>query len=179
MLKADASKNYDVLVLYDMWQILPEDSKADFTRLLKEEGKGLVILHHAIANYQDWPEYTNILGARYYLKPTVVDGVEKPRSQWKHGVTFTARIADAAHPVAAGLKDFEILDETYNGFDVRPEVKPLLTTTEATSGPVIGWTNRYGKSRVAFVQLGHDHFAYENPSYRKLVAQAIQWTAGK
>ena len=40
-------------------------------------------------------------------------------------------------------------------------------------------SNRYGKSRVAFVQLGHDHFAYENPSYRKLVAQAIQWTAGK
>lgn len=179
LLKPDAAKNYDVLVLYDMWQVIPDESKADFVRLLKEDGKGLVILHHAIANYQEWPEYTNILGARYYLKPTQVNGVEKPRSQWKHGVTFTVHIAEAAHPVAAGLKDFEILDETYNGFDVRPEMKPLLTTAEPTSGPVIGWTNSYGKSRVVFIQLGHDHLAYENPSYRQLIAQAIQWTAGK
>ncbi len=178
LLKPDAARSYDVIVLYDMWQKITDEAKADFVRLL-QEGKGLVVLHHAIASYQDWEEYRKILGARYYLKPTVVDGVEKPRSQWKHDVKFKVRIADPDHPVARGVKDFEIHDETYKGFDVRPEVKPLLTTDEPLSGPVIGWTHSYGKSRVVFIQLGHDHFAYENPNYRRLVAQAIQWTAGK
>lgn len=178
LLKADAAKSYDVIVLYDMWQKITEEGKADFVKLL-QDGKGLVVLHHAIANYQDWPEYPKIFGARYYLKPTLVDGVEKPRSLWKHGVTFPVKIADPAHPVAKGVTDFQISDETYKGYDVRPEVKPLLTTTEPTSAPVIGWTHSYGKSRVTFIQLGHDHLAYENPNYRRLVAQAIQWTSAK
>lgn len=178
MLKADAAKSYDVIVLYDMWQKITDEAKADFVKLL-QDGKGLVVLHHAIANYQDWPEYTKIFGARYYLKPTMVDGVEKPRSLWKHGVTFPVKVVDPAHPVGQGVKDFEILDETYKGYDVLPAVKPLLTTTEETSAPVIGWTHSYGKSRVAFLQLGHDHLAWENPSYQRLVAKAIQWTAGK
>jgi uncharacterized protein len=178
LLKAEAAKSYDVIVCYDMWQKITDEAKADFLKLL-QEGKGLVVLHHAIANYQDWAEYPKIFGARYYLKPTMVDGVEKPRSLWKHGVTFPVKVLDGAHPVAQGIKDFEIIDETYKGYDVRPEVKPLLTTTEETSSPVVGWTHSYGKSRVAFFQLGHDHFAYENPNYRRLVAQAIEWTAGK
>ena len=32
-------------------------------------------------------------------------------------------------------------------------------------------------SRVVYLQLSHDHKAYENPNYQKLVAQAIRWTA--
>jgi hypothetical protein len=38
-------------------------------------------------------------------------------------------------------------------------------------------TNQYRAARVACIQLGHDRFAYENPHYRQLVAQAIRWTA--
>jgi hypothetical protein len=29
------------------------------------------------------------------------------------------------------------------------------------------------------MQSGHDHFAYENPNYQRLLRQAIQWTAHK
>jgi type 1 glutamine amidotransferase len=177
-LKPDAVKAYDVIVLYDMWQKITDEAKADFVAMLKQ-GKGLVVLHHAIANYQDWPEYHKIFGARYYLKPTMVDGVEKPRSQWKHDVKFNVHIADREHPIARGLKDFEIHDETYKGYDIRPDVKPLLTTEEPLSSPTIGWTKTYEKARVAYLQLGHDHLAYENPNFPKLVAQAIAWAAGK
>jgi type 1 glutamine amidotransferase len=28
-----------------------------------------------------------------------------------------------------------------------------------------------------YLQLGHDHWAYENPNYRELVARAIRWVA--
>ena len=177
-LRPDAAKAYDVIVLYDFWQKITDEAKADFVALLKN-GKGLVVLHHAIANYQDWEEYPAIAGARYYLKPTVIHGVEKARCLWKHGVDIKVRVADPNHPVARGVKDFEIHDESYKGYDVRPGMKPLLTTEEPLNAPVLGWTHAYGKARVAYLQLGHDHSAYENPNYVRLVAQAIRWTAGK
>src|ERR1035441_4127129 len=59
MLKADAAKQYDVIVTYDYGQKISEEAKADFVARLTD-GKGLVVLHHAIAAYPAWPEYWNI-----------------------------------------------------------------------------------------------------------------------
>ncbi len=177
-LKADAASQYDVIVLYDMWQPISDEAKADFVSRLKE-GKGLVALHHCLASYQSWPEYRKIIGGTYYLEKTVVNGAEKAPSTYKHDVDFTVHIADSRHPVTRGLKDFSIHDETYGGFEVSPESHALLATDEATSSRTIAWAKAYDKARVVYLQLGHDHQAYENPSYRKFVAQAIRWTAGK
>jgi type 1 glutamine amidotransferase len=176
LLKPDAAKAYDVLVLYDMYQPITEEAKADFVRLLKD-GKGLVVLHHAIASYQNWPEYNRIIGARYYLEKTTVNGVEKARSIYQHDVQIKVKVANKDHPVTKGLNDFVIHDETYKLFDVADECQALLTTEEPLSNPVIAWAKTYEMARVVYMQSGHDHFAYENPNYRKLVAQAIAWTA--
>jgi type 1 glutamine amidotransferase len=174
--KAEAARQYDVLVLYDMHQEITDEAKADFISRLKE-GKGLVVLHHAIASYQNWPEYAKIIGARYYLGETLVDGVRKPRSAWQHGVRFTIHVADPQHPVTQGMKDFETLDETYKLFDVAEGCHPLLTTDEPLSNKVIAWAKTYQAARVVYIQCGHDHTAYENPNYRQIVRQAIRWTA--
>ncbi len=173
---ADAAKAWDVLVLYDMHQGISDQAKADFVARLKE-GKGLVVVHHAIADYQDWPEYTAIIGAHYYLAATNINGVAKPGSAYKHGVDFRIHVADPQHPVTRGLKDFDIHDETYKWFDVAEGVHPLLTTDEPESNKVIGWAKTYQGARVVYIQLGHDHFAYENPNYQQLLKQAIAWTA--
>ena len=57
------------------------------------------------------------------------------------------------------------------------DVTPLLTTTEPTSSKTICWTHNYGQSRVVYLELGHDHVAYANPNYVKLLSQSIQWVA--
>jgi len=176
LLRPEAAKQYDVLVLYDYYQPITEEAKADFVARLKE-GKGLVVLHHAIADYNEWPEYWKIIGARYYLKKMTVDGVEKPRSAYKHGVHFTVHVADPEHPVTRGVKDFEMHDEVYKWFDVTKDCHPLLTTDEPESNKVIGWAKTYEGARVVYLQSGHDHFAYENPNYQQLVKQAIEWVA--
>lgn len=176
LLSATAAKDYDVLALYDMHQEISDEAKSDFLARLRE-GKGLVVLHHAIADYQDWPEYAQVIGARYYLEKTTVAGVDKARSVYQHDMNFTIHVADPSHPVTRGLGDFEIHDETYNLFDVYPDCHPLLTTQEPKSNRVIAWAKTYGKARVVYLQSGHDHFAYENPNYQKLLAQAIRWTA--
>jgi uncharacterized protein len=176
-LKAEAATNWDVLVLYDMHQEITEEARADFVARLKE-GKGLVVLHHAICSYQSWPEYNQIIGARYYLQKTTVNGVEKAQSGYLHGVKFKVQVADPEHPVTRGVKEFDIHDETYKLYDVNSDCHALLTTTEPTSDKVIGWSKTYEKARVVYLQCGHDHFAYENPSFRQILKQAIEWTAG-
>ena len=175
-LRPEAAGNYDVLVAYDMAQEISDQAKGDLLAWLRS-GKGLVVLHHAIASYQQWPEYSRIIGARYYLEKAMVDGVEKPRSTYQHGVDFTIHVIDAQDPITRGLKDFRIHDETYNLFDVAKEVHPLLTTDEPRSNHIIGWSKTYGPARVVYLQSGHDHFAYENPNFQLIVKQAIRWTA--
>ncbi len=178
LLSAEAAKQWDVIVTYDYNQKITDEAKADFIARLKD-GKGLVALHHAIATYPAWPEYWNIIGARYYLAATNINGVAKPRSAFKHDVDFKVHVADRRHPVTRGLKDFTIHDETYKWFDVSQACHPLLTTDEPESNKVIGWAKTYEGARVVYIQLGHDHLAYENPSYQQLVRQAIRWTARK
>ncbi len=178
MFKAEAAKQYDVIVTYDYGQKITEEAKADFIARLKE-GKGLVVLHHAIAAYPAWPEYWNIIGAHYYLAPTNVHGVFKPRSAWKEGMDFRLHIADSNHPVTRGLRDFDVHDETYKWFDVARECHPLLTTDEPESNRVTAWAKTYKGTRVVYIQTGHGPQAYENPNYQQLLRQAIRWTAHK
>ncbi len=175
-LAADRAAEWDVLVLYDMWQDISEAARRDFVARLAK-GKGLVALHHAIANYQQWPEYERIIGAKYYLEPTTRDGVAKPRSVWKHDVSFRVEVLNREHPVTRGVSDFDIHDETYNLFEVAPGVTALLGTKEPASGPILAWAKHYAAARVVYLQLGHDHHAYENPHYRRLLANAIRWVA--
>jgi hypothetical protein len=178
LLKAEASKQYDVIVTYDFGQKISEEAKADFVARLKE-GKGLVVLHHSIAAYPAWPEYWNIIGAHYYLAETNVHGVFKPRSGWKEGMHFRIHVPDPSHPVTRGITDFDTHDEAYKWFDVARECHPLLTTDEPESNPVIAWAKTYKGARVVYIQSGHDHFAYENPNYQQILRQAIRWTARK
>ena len=175
-LKPDKAKDWDVLVLYDLWQDITEAEKADFLARLKE-GKGLLALHHSLADYQNWPEFERIIGGRYNLAKRTVNGVEKPASIYQHGLHFRVRVANPQHPVTQGVTDFDIEDETYGLFDVSAQVHALLTTDEPTSTKTIGWARTYEAARVVYLQSGHDHTAYDNPNYRRLVANAIRWVA--
>ncbi len=175
-LKAEAAKQWDVLVLYDMQASIPDEAKEDFVARLKE-GKGLVVLHHALCSYQHWPEYAKIIGGQYYMEKTVLDGVEHPASSYKHDMDFKIQVADTNHPVTRGLKDFQTHDETYLGFGVGSDCHPLLTTDEPTSSKVIAWSKTYDAARVVYIQSGHDHSGYENPNFQRLLRQGIRWVA--
>jgi hypothetical protein len=172
----EAAAAYDVLVFYDMVQKIGDEQKANLMCLLKEDGKGLVALHHCVASYQDWPEYRQIIGGAYYLNDVVENGaVTHAKSTYDHDQHFRVNIVDGTHPVTLGIKDFDIVDETYGGFDALPDVSPLLRVDYPKSAPVVGWAHPYGKARVVYIQLGHGPTAYTNANYRQLIANAIQW----
>lgn len=165
----------DVVVLYDMPMNITEAQKARVLTLF-DRGAGLVVLHHALVSFQDWPDYERIIGGRYPKppkgQPQVTDKVG-----YQHNVDFQIVVMDGQHPITKGLKDFPIHDEIYWGFRVGADAHPLLTTTHEKSGKPLMWARTEKKSRVVYLQLGHDHSAYENPNYRELIARAIQWAA--
>ena len=160
---------FDVLLFYDMYQEIDDVQKAAFIELL-EKGKGVVFLHHSLVNYQAWDEFEKIIGGRY-----IESGTDQETSTYQHDVEFTVQVADHQHPITKGVNDFVIHDEVYGNFSVLPTVHPILKASHHESGEVIGWTNSYGNSRIVYIQLGHDHFAYENPNFRRLLKQALDW----
>jgi uncharacterized protein len=174
MIKPDNRNKYDVLVFYHMWQTISDDQAKDFADCIRE-GKPVVALHHSLCAFDDWPEYWNIIGGKYFHKSTILNGKQYEPSSYIHDLHFSVKIADKDHPVTRGLKDFTIFDETYKGYYIEEGVTPLLTTDEPSSTPIIGWTKNYGKSRVVVLQSGHDVPTFENPNFRKLLKQSIQW----
>jgi uncharacterized protein len=169
---------YDVLVFYHMWQTISEEQERMVSDCIRE-GKPLVALHHSICAFDDWSEYTEIIGGKYFQKPTILNGLAYPACSYIHDLHFKVRIVNRNNPVTRGLTDFDIFDETYKGFYVEKGVTPLLTTEEPSSGPVIGWSKIYGKARIITLQSGHDVATFENPSYRKLLKQSIEWVYNK
>lgn len=166
---------YDVLVFYHMWQkITPEQEKV-FSDCISA-GKPLVVLHHSICAFDEWPEYWNIIGGKYFHKPTSFKGKEYTACKFIHDLHFMVNVAKKKHPVTKGVKDFEIFDETYKGYYVEEGVQELLTTTEPSSNNVIGWAKKYGKARVVVLQSGHATPTFQNENFRKLLKQSIEWT---
>ncbi|RME95402.1 MAG: ThuA domain-containing protein [Verrucomicrobia bacterium] len=170
----ERAKEWDVMVLYDMWQPITAEAKRNFRRCL-EEGKGLVATHHSLANYQDWPLYAEIIGGRYHLDPWEEDGVPQPASTYKHDVDLEVQVLNPRHPVTRGMADFTIHDEAYGKLEIKPAAKPLLAVRHPESSPLVAWTRYWKGARVVTIQLGHDRQAYANESYRRLLLNAIRW----
>lgn len=174
-LTPEKAAGYDVAVFYDMHQTKEPHSQS-WLEVLRR-GKPTVFLHHALGSYVDRKEYGAILGGHANFSKRVVPGV--PNSTYQHDVAFRVHVADPAHPITAGMKDFDIVDEIYNHYEVKPGVHILLTAEQPGSGKVIAWTHRYERSPIVYVQLGHDHTAYENPNFRRIVERSILWAAGR
>jgi len=175
MYERDDLLSFDVVVLYDLWQKITDEQKKKFLSLF-DKGVGLVVLHHAIANYQDWPEYEKIIGGKFLLRPETRDGKKLGRSGTGFG-PLNVHVCSKEHPITKGMDDFKHNGEYYNKCLVSKDVTVLLTTDCPKNQREIAWCRQQGKSRVVYIMNGHDQRAYNNPNYRKVLANAIKWAA--
>jgi hypothetical protein len=97
-----AAKDFDAIVLYDMYQPISEEQKTLYARLV-QSGKGIVALHHSLASFQAWPEYERIIGGKFFFTKHAEDGVEAPPSGFHHGLEIPVEIAAPGHFVTRGL----------------------------------------------------------------------------
>jgi type 1 glutamine amidotransferase len=208
-------RDADVLVFYDMPGIvfsrdaaprfpMPNEKMVFGFRRLLAEGKPMLFLHHALASWPAWHEYSAVIGGKFLYSADWVNGRRYPDSGYRHGVTHTVTPVDPTHPVVGGLTDgFTITDEVYLCPVFEDSVTPLLrsdasftddqfySAARAVAGfrndstgwrhppgsNLIGWTKRYSNSPIVYLQPGDGPSVYGHPAYRRLLANAIAWLA--
>jgi type 1 glutamine amidotransferase len=163
-----------VIIMYDFTRELDDAGKKNLREFV-EAGRGVVVLHHALLNYQSWAWWSEeVVGGRYRLQR---EG-DSPSSSVKNDQQIAATPV-GVHPVLEGFAPFLIKDEAYKNLYMSPKVRPLLSTDNPASDVNLAWIGPCATSRVVAIQLGHGHSAFGHPSYRALVHNAVIWAAGK
>ena len=175
LLAPGLEKKYDAVVSYDMNNFpITDVQRMSFDKLM-QTGMPLVVFHHSICGYKNWPKYREIAGGAYLFEKLETDGKTWPSSAYKHDIEMKITIADKKHPITKGMDDFVILDEAYKDVYVRPDVHVLLTTDNPFATKQVAWVHHYVNSPVFTIMLGHDKHAFANESLRKLLTQGIDW----
>ena len=159
---------YDVVLCYDAPSNMTDGERARFLALF-DKGIGVFVLQHAYLAYPTWSEYERIAGGCYvYTKEQEAKGM--PSSNYKGNVDIPVTVV-AKHPVTEGLHDFVLRDELYTNMHMLDNSTPLLKDGDEW----LAWYRTEKNSRVFGTILGHG--CYDDPNFRKLVAQGIRWVA--
>lgn len=128
-------------------------------------GRPLLVSHVSSTSFPAVPEWESILGGL-----------------WVRGTTFhpeygpsRVEIVDHAHPITAGLDDFELLDERYTDLRLGDGVRVLAQhTLDGVAHPLL-WTHGDGTACVVYDALGHDTASYDSAEHRELLGRAARW----
>jgi type 1 glutamine amidotransferase len=133
---------YDAILFYHMLKGTPIDtSQSRYSgkplqalEQLKDTGQGLVVMHHALLAYEDWPSWREMSGINPIFRG------------YQHDQEVKVRVLHPEHPITAGLADFELVDETYEMDEPDAGNEILLATDHLHSLKAQAWTRRYGRS---------------------------------
>ena len=169
-------------------------------RALLQAGLPLVILHHACAAWPTWPDWSEIVGSHFLYQPGQSRGVDLPDSGYALDVTHTVTPVPG-HPITEGIEPFALTDELYLAPVFEDSVEPLFRSdydfvdtnfasaalalqgqldtrgdwTHPPGSNLVGWVKRSGNSPIVYLQFGDGPTAYQDPNYRQVLANAIQW----
>ncbi|OGV67023.1 MAG: hypothetical protein A2283_01225 [Lentisphaerae bacterium RIFOXYA12_FULL_48_11] len=177
-------KEFDAVLLNNTTGLkLSDDQKKALLSFVKEDGKGLIGTHAASDNFGDWPEGAAMVGGQFDGHP------------WGGGGTWAVKIDDPEHPINKGFggKGFKVKDEIYQikGAYSRETHRELLSLDmsdaetckpkgqkRADKDNAISWIYDFGKGRVFYCSLGHNHEIYWNPAILQHYLDGIQFAFG-
>ena len=129
-----------------------------------EDGKGIVILHHAITSYPGSDFWSKVVGIK-----------DRKLSYFKGGVSFDIHVDNPDHPITKGVKDWTMVDEAFKMDDCDNDNDVLLTTNNRHSIKTLAWTRKFKNSKIFCLQFGHDAKAFTNANFSKILEQGILW----
>jgi type 1 glutamine amidotransferase len=135
---------------------------------------GVLGVHSATDASHQWPEYGDIIGARFDGHPWTQD--------------FAIDVVDGDHPATTHLgTKWQWHDEVYLFADLRPDAHVLLRLADdqvdlnAPGGRVpacgfpLAWSVEDGPARTFYSALGHFPGAWETPAYLQHLAGGLAW----
>jgi len=180
---ADFAK-YDALVcnyttypniLGHRWPAATEQAFLDYIAA----GHGFVLFHAASTAWNDWPEFTDLIGMTWQR-----DAHGKNISGHGAQHSFAVTIVDKEHPVTQGMKDFQhVKDELYHRLLKHNTAHVLATafSDKAKGGsgadePMVVVTE-LGKGRVFHTAMGHDPNPMAGVAFQTLMLRGTEWAA--
>jgi uncharacterized protein len=169
---------FDAIFFFGVREIdLTPEQRADLLSFVRDDGKGFVATHAGATAFFSWPEFGEMLGARFDEHP------------W--GITdATVVVDDRASPIVAHLPArFVVNDEHYQLKEFSRDKIHVLARLDPTSvdlkAPLVhrrdadfpvAYTKRYGKGRVFYSTLGHGRELWDEPWLQKMYFEALRWT---
>ncbi|HKB11224.1 MAG TPA: ThuA domain-containing protein [Vicinamibacterales bacterium] len=157
---------------------LDAQQKTDLLAFVKDDGKGFVAAHTATTAFESWPEFGELIGARYDGHP------------W-NTVYGTVINEDPSFPATRHLPPaFAFTDEFYQAREfTRDKIRvllrldvskmPLNPELHRTDGDFpLAWARMYGKGRVFYSSLGHAAGTWDNPDVYRMYFEALKWSLG-
>lgn len=178
--KPDLAARYDVIVLHDMHEDLAAEAR-ECLKAFVESGGGIVEIHHSIVDYAAWPWWwQNVIGGKYFDDETYDKAYpDHPKSAYIEDVdvVYNPTALGASHPVTRGVGPLVLNDEVYRGMWHSPKIQVLMETAHPQNDRPGIYIGPFDKARVVYIQPGHSQSTMYYPGYRKLVHNAILWTA--
>jgi len=158
---------------------LDDKQKAELAAFVREDGKGFVAAHIALTAFESWPEFGDLLGARYDGHP------------WG-SAAGTIINEDPSFPATKhfGAAPFAFTDEFYQPKGYSREKVRVLLRLDVSKMPAnqdvhradgdfpLAWAKNYGKGRVFYSSLGHAASTWDNRDVQQMYLEAIKWALG-
>jgi uncharacterized protein len=137
-------------------------------------GRPLLAHHGAVASYDDWPRFGELLGFTWIWGTTA----HSPMGDYR------VRVLPTGHPVVSGVDDYDIRDELYYDVAITLGLEPAVHAQAEWEGrrlPMVMTASGgriEGAGRTAYLANGHDMEAFGCPALRPLWINAVNWLLG-
>ncbi len=157
---------------------LEPQQRADLAAFVHDTGKGFVAAHTALTAFDSWPEFGDLLGARYDDHPwnvaagTIIN--EDPSfPATKHFAVVFPFVDEFYQPKAFSREKLRVL--------LRLDVSKMPANAgnrRADGDFPLAWAKTYGKGRVFYSSLGHAAETWDNRDVAQMYFEAIKWALG-
>lgn len=188
MLKADTLGQFDAVCFNNTTHLkLSPETTPELCKSLMDfvkGGKGIVGIHAATDNFYEWPEAMEMMGGKFTGHP------------WGSGGTWAMKIDEPDHPLMVPFEGqgFKISDEIYRtdpplysrdkalvlmSLDMSdPTTKNVKDAREGDEDTGISWIKTWGKGRMFYCSLGHNHHITWTPPVLEHYLRGIQFAMG-
>jgi type 1 glutamine amidotransferase len=177
-LPVDELADAAVVALFTIGEVpWSDEQRAELLAGVRSGRSGVLALHSATDSCYEWPDYGQLVGARFDGHPWTTD---------------IELVVDRDHPATRHLHtSWTLRDEVYLFRELRPDARVLLRANPESLdmsvpgarvpdiGVPLAWCHNEGAGRVFSTTPGHFPHAWELPAYVQHVSGGLAWVLGE
>ena len=166
--------NVDAIFFEGHREVALDASQKEELLQFVRDGHGFVAAHVGLTAFESWPEFGELIGARFDGHPITGDGVvinESPDFPASKHFPGAFKFTDEFYQPKLFSRDkIDVL--------LRLDVKPGDARVHPDGDYPLAWAKTYGKGRVFFSSFAHASATWDNHDVRQMYFEAMRWALG-